>query len=80
MAKARIGFKDGSGPEFITLDGKPILAVRWGCSCCKNTPDNFEDLTAQEQALMKRVVGYLSRRNPRKAKPEPAALDKEKKP
>ena len=65
MAKVRIGYKDGSGPEYITIDEKPVLAIRWGCSCCKNNPDTFADLTLEEQALMKRVVGYLSRRNPK---------------
>ena len=64
MAKVRIGYKDGSGSEYITVDNEAILAVRWGCSCCKNTPDTVEDLTAEEYELMKRIVGYLSRRNP----------------
>lgn len=65
MAKARIGFSDGSGPEYITIDDKPVLAIRWGCGCCKDTPDSFDDLTSEEQQLMRDVAGYLSRRNPR---------------
>mgnify|MGYP001559091544 CR=1 FL=1 len=69
MAKARIGYKDGSGLEYITIDDNAVLAIRWGCGCCKSCPEKFEDLTPEERSLMKRVVGYLSRRNPKKRKP-----------
>lgn len=47
-------FSDGSGEEYITTgpDGGFALALRWGCSCCKDT----SPLTPPEVAFRDRVV------------------------
>ncbi len=46
----RIGYEDQSGPEYITANNKPLVTLRWGCSCCKECIDKFEDMTKEEQA------------------------------
>lgn len=30
----KVGYKDGSGKDTITLDEHAILRTHWGCSCC----------------------------------------------
>jgi hypothetical protein len=33
----RVGFDDGSGPDYILDDaGKPVARLRWGCGCCED--------------------------------------------
>lgn len=46
----QFGYEDHSGPEFIvSKSGKTVATLRWGCSCCKNTPENFLDMTPEER-------------------------------
>jgi hypothetical protein len=46
----KIVYSDGSGPEYITASNQSIATLRWGCSCCKDTPDSFDDMSEEEQA------------------------------
>jgi hypothetical protein len=46
----KIAYSDGSGPEYITASNQSIATLRWGCSCCKDTPDSFDDMSEEEQA------------------------------
>jgi len=42
--KYRVGYKDGSGMEYIILNktDEPIAATTWGCSCCKHASSQKE--------------------------------------
>jgi hypothetical protein len=33
--KYLVGYSDGSGKEYVTLNGKAVATTAWGCSCCK---------------------------------------------
>jgi hypothetical protein len=59
--KARLGYKDGSGPDLITIDDNAVLAIRWGCSCCKNGADSVDDLTDEEREIAAIVVAALNK-------------------
>lgn len=52
----RAGYADGSGEEYITLDDKAVLAMRWGCSCCKD----ISDLKPAELGFRDMVVDALN--------------------
>jgi hypothetical protein len=56
MSEWKIGYSDGSGPEYITENDKAILALRWGCGCCKNTPNSFKDMTEAEQERARSIL------------------------
>jgi hypothetical protein len=49
----KIGYSDGSGPEYIVGspgNGRAVATLRWGCDCCKDTPASFADLKPEERA------------------------------
>lgn len=59
----KIGYNDGSGPEYITGSeptGKAVLTLRWGCGCCKEHVDTFDEMDAEEQANARRIVALIN--------------------
>lgn len=47
-----VGWPDGSGPEYITIEGnEPIAKVRWGCDCCQSD----SPLNDKEKARLKLI-------------------------
>lgn len=65
--KYRIGWPDKfSRANEITgpgEDGKRthVLAIRWGCSCCRNDADTIDDLKPFERALAEAVCDFLNK-------------------
>lgn len=59
----KIGYNDGSGPEYITgaePTGKAVLTLRWGCGCCKESVDTFDEMSTEEQANARRIVALIN--------------------
>lgn len=52
----RAGYDDNSGEEYITANGRGVLKLRWGCTCCQDT----SPLTRKEIAFRDRVVKALN--------------------
>ena len=34
--KYKAGYGDGSGMEYVTLNGKAVAKTNWGCGCCQS--------------------------------------------
>jgi len=54
--KYTAGYDDGSGEEYILRGDDEVLALRWGCSCCKDC----SPLTESEIAFRDTVVTALN--------------------
>jgi hypothetical protein len=46
-----IGYKDGSGKEYITNTDTLIATVSWGCGCCKDDEPSEQELVNAERIV-----------------------------